>query len=177
MGMAAMTPQMAQMAQMAMMYQMDQGGMGGVDPMAAMNAMVTMGGMGGGGAMAGGMAQGGAETTAGGAAAGGMGGMGGGFGVDKRPGDWTCPNCSDNVFARNPACRKCGTARPGGAGGFGGGFGGGCGGGGNSQEMKPGDWNCPACNDLQFARNAVCRRCNTPKPAELDGVSARGRSR
>ena len=22
-----------------------------------------------------------------------------------------------------------------------------------------GDWTCPQCNDLQFARNAVCRRC------------------
>jgi hypothetical protein len=22
-----------------------------------------------------------------------------------------------------------------------------------------GDWTCPTCNDLQFARNAACRRC------------------
>lgn len=27
---------------------------------------------------------------------------------------------------------------------------------------KPGDWYCPQCNDLQFARNMVCRKCNTP---------------
>merc|ERR1719195_1707445 len=25
--------------------------------------------------------------------------------------------------------------------------------GGNKQQMKPGDWNCPSCGDLQFARN------------------------
>lgn len=27
-------------------------------------------------------------------------------------GDWTCPSCGDNQFARNQACRKCGAARP-----------------------------------------------------------------
>eukprot|EP00929_Paragymnodinium_shiwhaense_P044406 TRINITY_DN22793_c0_g1_i2.p1 TRINITY_DN22793_c0_g1~~TRINITY_DN22793_c0_g1_i2.p1 ORF type:complete len:1189 (-),score=224.19 TRINITY_DN22793_c0_g1_i2:264-3341(-) len=30
--------------------------------------------------------------------------------------------------------------------------------------MKPGDWICPACDDLQFARNANCRRCGEPAP-------------
>merc|ERR1712048_1106368 len=27
-----------------------------------------------------------------------------------------------------------------------------------------GDWRCPSCNDYQFARNAVCRRCGTRNP-------------
>jgi len=31
-----------------------------------------------------------------------------------RDGDWTCPSCGDNVFARNNACRQCGHERPGG---------------------------------------------------------------
>lgn len=31
-----------------------------------------------------------------------------------KEGDWTCPQCGDNVFARNNACRQCGTGRPGG---------------------------------------------------------------
>jgi len=42
-------------------------------------------------------------------------GKGKGKGKDGKGGDWECPNCGDNVFARNSACRKCGTARPGGA--------------------------------------------------------------
>lgn len=29
---------------------------------------------------------------------------------------------------------------------------------------RPGDWDCPKCNDLQFARNPTCRQCGTPKP-------------
>lgn len=31
---------------------------------------------------------------------------------------------------------------------------------------KPGDWYCPTCDDLQFARNATCRRCGTPNPTQ-----------
>lgn len=30
-----------------------------------------------------------------------------------RPGDWRCPKCQDHVFARNDACRRCGTDRSG----------------------------------------------------------------
>lgn len=26
------------------------------------------------------------------------------------------------------------------------------------------DWTCPNCNDLQFARNAICRQCKCPRP-------------
>merc|ERR1719231_1736480 len=34
-----------------------------------------------------------------------------------------------------------------------------CGGKGKGKEM-PGDWYCPVCNDLNFARNTECRKCN-----------------
>ncbi|CAE8581215.1 unnamed protein product, partial [Polarella glacialis] len=27
------------------------------------------------------------------------------------------------------------------------------------KERRPGDWDCPKCGDLQFARNAECRKC------------------
>lgn len=30
-----------------------------------------------------------------------------------KPGDWTCPNCGDNVFARRMECNQCKTPRPG----------------------------------------------------------------
>merc|ERR1712070_1075100 len=47
----------------------------------------------------------------------------------------------------------------------------GTGAGGAGPAMKPGDWTCPNCNDLVFATNDQCRRCDTPKP------DLRGRSR
>jgi len=80
-----------------------------------------------------------------------------------KPGDWFCPQCNDLNFAKNTECRKCGTPNPdpesslalleaGIAAGFGG------------NEEKPGDWYCPGCGDLQFARNKACRKCQTPNP-------------
>lgn len=41
----------------------------------------------------------------------------------------------------------------------------------NGQEAKDGDWYCPGCNDLQFKRNAACRRCGTSNPS-ASSVSA-----
>merc|ERR1712151_1179840 len=29
---------------------------------------------------------------------------------------------------------------------------------------NPGDWYCPGCGDLQFARNDTCKNCQTEKP-------------
>jgi predicted RNA-binding Zn-ribbon protein involved in translation (DUF1610 family) len=80
----------------------------------------------------------------------------------EKPGDWYCPSCGDMQYARNLQCRKCGTPAP------------------DPeaakaaaaqaamksqsmrQQMKPGDWHCTQCGDLQFAKNMQCRRCNTP---------------
>lgn len=31
-------------------------------------------------------------------------------------------------------------------------------------KWKPGDWECPACGDWQFARNSRCRRCGVSRP-------------
>jgi len=72
------------------------------------------------------------------------------------PGDWICSRCGDHVFARNRACRRCGAARPDGAGSDVAGPG--------SQQPLPGDWHCPKCRDLQFARNKQCRMCGAAKP-------------
>lgn len=30
---------------------------------------------------------------------------------------------------------------------------------------RPGDWTCPKCFDLQFARNSKCRKCDSDRPA------------
>ena len=32
---------------------------------------------------------------------------------------------------------------------------------------RPGDWNCPSCDDHQFARNTKCRKCGEPKPKNI----------
>jgi len=32
------------------------------------------------------------------------------------------------------------------------------------QRILEGDWWCPRCGDLQFARNEACRRCQAPRP-------------
>jgi len=104
--------------------------------------------------------------------------------VNARPGDWFCPNrqCGDLQFERNMSCRRCGTPKPGmmggmmGGGMMGGGMvGGGCGRGmgmgmlgmgmgGCNANMRPGDWICSSCQDVQFAKNEVCRKCGSPKP-------------
>mmetsp|Transcript_17308 Transcript_17308/g.41222 ORF Transcript_17308/g.41222 Transcript_17308/m.41222 type:complete len:209 (-) Transcript_17308:73-699(-) len=31
-------------------------------------------------------------------------------------------------------------------------------------KMRPGDWFCDDCQDVQFARNTVCRQCGQPAP-------------
>eukprot|EP00418_Pyrodinium_bahamense_P072646 CAMPEP_0179091870 /NCGR_PEP_ID=MMETSP0796-20121207/41989_1 /TAXON_ID=73915 /ORGANISM="Pyrodinium bahamense, Strain pbaha01" /LENGTH=335 /DNA_ID=CAMNT_0020789467 /DNA_START=41 /DNA_END=1049 /DNA_ORIENTATION=- len=95
------------------------------------------------------------------------------------PGDWTCPNCQDLVFARNNACRRCSTPKPGAAcmgtpsvasQPFSGATHGAVASPGPAygrpsfSDIRPGDWHCPACFDLQFARNSTCRRCGTAHP-------------
>lgn len=93
-----------------------------------------------------------------------------------KPGDWLCSSCNNHVFAKHPACPKCGATKPEGAEaasmatmGMGGGgvqFLSGTG-----FTPKPGDWECPSCGDLQFARNMACRKCNAPRPEGAGGSS------
>lgn len=73
----------------------------------------------------------------------------------SRGGDWDCPDCGNNVFARNKECPECGKWRPK-----------------DAKKTEPGkagwkkgDWACPKCGDHQFAKNAKCRKCGTAKPA------------
>lgn len=86
----------------------------------------------------------------------------------RHPGDWTCPQCNDLVFASRKECRRCGTPAPPGRGADGRGFSPGRPLPANSQKAMPGDWVCPKCRDLQFARNRTCRMCGTEKPATAE---------
>jgi len=77
--------------------------------------------------------------------------------------DWWCDNCRMKIFGSKPCCIKCGTKRP------------------ESTDAstkksdkpknksdtpqkKPGDWFCPNCNEMQFAKNKNCRTCNLERP-------------
>eukprot|EP00811_Abedinium_folium_P011284 NODE_20441_length_798_cov_4.992548.p1 GENE.NODE_20441_length_798_cov_4.992548~~NODE_20441_length_798_cov_4.992548.p1 ORF type:complete len:246 (+),score=48.80 NODE_20441_length_798_cov_4.992548:54-791(+) len=75
-----------------------------------------------------------------------------------KPGDWTCPNCGDMVFARRSQCNMCGFSADA--------FGGKGGGGQGKAEPtagKPGDWFCPSCGDLVFSYRDKCNRCGSAK--------------
>lgn len=130
----------------------------------------------------GGMMQGGMGCgTMGGGMGKGAGGKTGGGGGGAHPGDWRCRTCGDHVFASRPSCRKCGTTKEGAVGGgqaeMTGGSGGcgGCGmmgGRGGCGGAMQGDWNCPNCGDLVFARNMNCRKCGAAK----DGSAGDSRS-
>jgi len=95
------------------------------------------------------------------------------FGGDRnsgmKPGDWRCPKCKNHNFANKKVCNRtgCEEPKPRGGGGRGGdsrghrssnssGF--------RDSNMKPGDWNCPKCNNHNYARRDVCNRCDTRKP-------------
>lgn len=127
--------------------------------------------------------------------AGAAGGPKGGSNASMMEGDWICDSCGDHQFARNVACRKCGAPKSGGSteaapfsgrmnkanqipGAFGMGsnasFGDFGGGGGSAQPTIPGDWNCPACGDHQFARNQACRKCGAPKSGAGAGAAVGG---
>merc|ERR1719401_496733 len=73
-----------------------------------------------------------------------------------RPGDWTCPECGNSVFARHRFCGRCKTHRPGGD----------KGGKGGSKGFKRSDWACPSCQDVNFGRNDECRKCGEKRPED-----------
>jgi len=91
----------------------------------------------------------------------------GGNNVLEKPGDWYCPNCGDLQFAKNALCRKCGTKNPDPEQSMALAQANGAKGSSKGGQMKPGDWHCSGCGDLQFAKNTQCRKCGTPNYAMM----------
>ncbi len=98
-----------------------------------------------------------------------------------KSGDWICPKCKNHNFANKKVCNRTGCEQPkpktsgrrdsrghktSKSRGF------------DNSNMKPGDWNCPKCNNHNFAKRDVCNRCDTRKPIEGRGSrKTKGRQR
>merc|ERR1712216_715012 len=98
--------------------------------------------------------------------------MGGEKGSNFRPGDWICPSCGNHNYASKVACNKCGMPKAAdmqsqiltsvaqawmGQQGWGGGVST------SGQQMRPGDWECKACGNVNYASREVCNKCGVPK--------------
>ncbi|HIA90149.1 MAG TPA: hypothetical protein EYO09_03550, partial [Candidatus Poseidoniales archaeon] len=46
-----------------------------------------------------------------------------------------------------------------------------------NEEMKPGDWKCSRCSNINFARRTECNRCSNRKPRDGGRGGDRGRGR
>lgn len=92
-------------------------------------------------------------------------------GVD---GAWSCQQCGNVNFAARTACNRCQTPQAGGGAvervgwqpgppampkGCGGGKGG------APVPGQDGNWQCPQCQNVNFAIRTVCNRCQAPQPA------------
>ena len=106
---------------------------------------------------------------------------------NRKPGDWDCPKCHNDNFAWRTECNKCGAPKAGGGQGRSSGrddrrsF--------NDRDRRGGDrrgnnrrggevfndndWDCPQCNNSNFAFRQECNRCGAPR----GGGQSRGPSR
>lgn len=75
-----------------------------------------------------------------------------------RAGDWSCPDCGANNYARRQKCYNCDTAPV---------YKRRCGFDANTKiecfDAKPGDWQCRVCGNLCYARRRKCFHCLEPR--------------
>lgn len=99
-----------------------------------------------------------------------------------RPGDWNCPSCGISNFASRYECFKCSTPKPEGAEGGDNSYGGGGYGnddysGGRQNNSRPGDWDCPECQQSNFASRYECFKCNAARPEGMGAPRREPRAR
>ena len=70
-------------------------------------------------------------------------------------GHWECPypRCRAINLSQESKCTNCGIIKPKNVNRSG-------------PAFKKGDWNCPSCSNLNFARRSDCNVCQTERPAE-----------
>ncbi|MBT5025451.1 MAG: hypothetical protein HON05_01665 [Euryarchaeota archaeon] len=97
-------------------------------------------------------------------------------GDNRNGGDWDCPKCQNSNFAFRTECNRCGEPRGGGGRGRsddrrGGRDDRGNRGGRGGEIYNDNDWDCPKCQNSNFAFRSECNRCGEPR-----GGGGRGRS-
>ncbi|CAN0292350.1 unnamed protein product [Pylaiella littoralis] len=83
--------------------------------------------------------------------------------VERRRGDWDCPECGNHVFASRSVCPRCQEPKPDGMDSYGGR---------RERERvqkRAGDWECPSCQFHNFASRQECYKCQVVKPHDAKG--------
>ena len=95
---------------------------------------------------------------------------------NRNGGDWDCPKCRNNNFAFRTECNSCGLPKSGGNDRRGGNdrYGGNDRRGGNDRGRETkvytdNDWDCPQCNNSNFAFRQECNRCQAPRSGGSGG--------
>ena len=96
---------------------------------------------------------------------------------NRNGGDWDCPKCRNNNFAFRTECNSCGLPRSGGNDRRGGDDrrGGNDRRGGDGKIYTDNDWDCPKCQNSNFAFRQECNRCEAPRPGSGGGGGGGGR--
>ena len=94
---------------------------------------------------------------------------------NRNGGDWDCPKCRNNNFAFRTECNSCGLPRSGGNDRRGGDDrrGGNDRRGGDGKIYTDNDWDCPKCQNSNFAFRQECNRCEAPRPGGGGGGGGR----
>merc|ERR1740121_903249 len=84
--------------------------------------------------------------------------------VGFKEGDWICRACNNHNFKTKDACNKCQGPKTNayplaGVSSKGGSNGGASQKGGNNGGAREGDWTCPSCSNLNWAKREKCNRC------------------
>ena len=100
-------------------------------------------------------------------------------GRDSQKDDWVCAACNNVNFAWRTECNSCGKAKDGNVKAYK--SSGRANNRSNQRRERPrqethgqNDWECPACNNINFSFRTECNRCGKPKPGGQGNNRSRG---